>query len=161
MLIQRAFRSGWSNEGLRNMTGRRNRLIGAGLITLLAALGIGQHLLQQEAIAQSNGKVMVPKFEVDPFWPKPMPNNWVFGQTIGLGIDEKDQVWIIHRGNDPGNLDRTEMAFPPPVAGRGGAAAGTRCSACDRTAGAAKHRTPTRRRVLPARSAGRGVQSRR
>ena len=106
------------------MTGMRNRLIGAGLITLLAALGIGQHLLQQEAIAQSNGKVMVPKFEVDPFWPKPMPNNWVFGQTIGLGIDEKDQVWIIHRGNDPGNLDRTEMAFPPPVAGRGGAAAG-------------------------------------
>ena len=87
----------------------------------MAVLGIGQHLLEKEAIAQTTGKVMAPKFEVDPIWPKPMPNNWVFGQTIGLGIDEKDQVWIIHRGNDPGNLDRTELAFPPPVAGRGGA----------------------------------------
>ena len=57
-----------------------------------------------------------PRFEVDPFWPKPMPNNWVFGMTIGVGVDEKDQVWIIHRGNDPANLDRTEYAFPPPVA---------------------------------------------
>ena len=61
-------------------------------------------------------------FEVDPFWPKPMPNNWVFGQTIGLGIDEKDQVWIIHRGNDPGNLDRTEYALPPAPAGAAAAA---------------------------------------
>ena len=55
-----------------------------------------------------------------------MPNNWVFGQTIGLGIDEKDQVWIIHRGNDPGNLDATEFAHPPPrrraAGGRGAAA---------------------------------------
>ena len=99
----------------------RNRVIGVAVVALLAVLGIGQHLLEKEALAQTNGKVMVPKFEVDPFWPKPMPNNWVFGQTIGLGIDEKDQVWIIHRGNDPGNLDRTELAFPPPVAGRGGA----------------------------------------
>ena len=30
-----------------------------------------------------------------------MPNNWVFGQTIGLGISSDDHVWIIHRGNDP------------------------------------------------------------
>jgi hypothetical protein len=97
----------------------RNRVIGAALVVLVAVLGIGQHLLEKEAIAQTTGKVMVPKFEVDPFWPKPMPNNWVFGQTIGLGVDEKDQVWIIHRGNDPGNLDRTELAFPPPIAGRG------------------------------------------
>ena len=103
------------------MTRTRNRLVGAALVTLLAVLGVGQHLLEKQANAQSNGKVMVPKFEVDPFWPKPMPNNWVFGQTIGLGVDEKDQVWIIHRGNDPGNLDRTELAFPPPAAGRGGA----------------------------------------
>src|SRR5262249_32676940 len=106
--------------GMRNMTGTRNRLIGAVFVALLAVLGISQHVLEKKAIAQTNGKVMVPKFEVDPFWPKPMPNNWVFGQTIGLGVDEKDQVWIIHRGNDPGNLDRTELAFPPPAAGRGG-----------------------------------------
>jgi hypothetical protein len=68
--------------------------------------------------------VQVPIFEVDPFWPKTMPQKWVFGQTIGLGIDEKDQVWIIHRGNDPGNLDGTEFAHPPAGQAPGGAGPG-------------------------------------
>ena len=25
-----------------------------------------------------------PSFEVDPFWPKPLPNHWVLGSTIGV-----------------------------------------------------------------------------
>src|SRR4029453_9114220 len=105
---------------IRSMKRTRNVLTGTAFLALLAALFVGQSLLEREATAQTNGKVMAPKFEVDPFWPKTMPNNWVFGQTIGLGVDEKDQVWIIHRGNDPGNLDRTELAFPPPAPARGG-----------------------------------------
>ena len=24
-----------------------------------------------------------PQFQVDPFWPKPLPNNWLFGQIGG------------------------------------------------------------------------------
>jgi DNA-binding beta-propeller fold protein YncE len=28
-----------------------------------------------------------------------MPNNWVLGETIGLGIDHQDHVWIVHRAN--------------------------------------------------------------
>ena len=40
---------------------------------------------------------MVPKFEVDPEWPKPLPNNWVIGSTIGLSADSHDNIWIIHR----------------------------------------------------------------
>ena len=32
------------------------------------------------------------------------------GMTIGIGISSDDHVWVIHRGNDPGNLDRTELA---------------------------------------------------
>ena len=23
----------------------------------------------------------VPQFQVDPFWPKPLPNNWILGQV--------------------------------------------------------------------------------
>ena len=38
-----------------------------------------------------------------------MPNSWVMGMTIGIGISSDDHVWVIHRGNDPGNLDRTEL----------------------------------------------------
>ena len=43
-----------------------------------------------------------PIFEVDPFWPKPLPNHWVTGSTIGLSLDAKDNVWIIHR---PGTVE--------------------------------------------------------
>jgi DNA-binding beta-propeller fold protein YncE len=75
----------------------------------MAALGAGQ-LYLQEAVAQ--GKE-APRFEVDPFWPKPMPNNWVLGQAIGVSVDERDHVWIVHRGSDPAGLDNTELAFPP------------------------------------------------
>ena len=34
-----------------------------------------------------------PMFEVDPFWPKPLPNHWVTGSTIGLSVDAQDNVW--------------------------------------------------------------------
>jgi DNA-binding beta-propeller fold protein YncE len=84
------------------------KLVGVTLIVLLAGLGIGQAVLDR-TVAQ--GK-QAPRFEVDPFWPKPMPNNWVMGQTIGLGIDDRNHVWVIHRGNDPENLHPTELAFP-------------------------------------------------
>ncbi|HXG88336.1 MAG TPA: hypothetical protein VNJ02_08380 [Vicinamibacterales bacterium] len=95
---------------------KRNLMIGATFVVALVVLGVTERALEQTAAAQARTNVQAPMFEVDPFWPKTMPNNWVFGQTIGLGIDEKDQVWIIHRGNDPGNLDRTEYAFPPAPA---------------------------------------------
>ena len=43
--------------------------------------------------------VQAPIFEVDPFWPRPLPNHWVTGSTIGLSVDAQDRVWTIHRPN--------------------------------------------------------------
>ena len=40
---------------------------------------------------------MAPLFEVDPLWPKPLPNHWILGSTIGVAVDSRDHVWIIHR----------------------------------------------------------------
>jgi len=40
---------------------------------------------------------MAPRFEVDPLWPKPLPNGWVIGSAIGVSVDSRDHVWIIHR----------------------------------------------------------------
>ena len=48
---------------------------------------------------------MVPKFEVDPFWPKPLPNHWRLAMVIGLSMDAKDNVWIVHR---PQTLEQKE-----------------------------------------------------
>jgi len=93
----------------------RNLLIGAGLVAVLLALYAGQAALQRTAV-EAQGK-QAPMFEVDPTWPNPLPNHWLLGSTIGVGVDSRDHVWIIHRG--AGTLNpRTEMsaATDPPTA---------------------------------------------
>jgi DNA-binding beta-propeller fold protein YncE len=57
-----------------------------------------------ESAGQSSaaGQRMAPRFEVDPLWPKPLPNGWLLGQTVGVSVDSRDHVWIVHR---PGSLD--------------------------------------------------------
>jgi DNA-binding beta-propeller fold protein YncE len=54
-------------------------------------------------------------FEVDPFWPKPLPNLWILGQVAGVSVDARDHVWVIHR---PGSLTPQEIgaALTPPTA---------------------------------------------
>ena len=76
---------------------KRSFLFGAVLIALFAALGIGQAVLDNRADAQGR-TVQAPMFEVDPMWPKPLPNHWLLGMTIGVWVDDQDHVWIIHRG---------------------------------------------------------------
>ncbi len=39
---------------------------------------------------------VAPRFAVDPLWPKPLPNHWVIGSTVGVTVDSRDHVWIIH-----------------------------------------------------------------
>ena len=59
--------------------------------------------------------VQAPRFEVDPLWPKPLPNQWILGQTIGVSVDAQDHVWIIHRAGslEPGEVHATTN---PPTA---------------------------------------------
>src|SRR6267143_4171018 len=76
------------------MTRKRNLVIGSTLVALILALAAGQAALR--ASASSAGDA--PMFEVDPMWPKPLPNHWILGSTIGVGVDSKDHVFIIHRG---------------------------------------------------------------
>jgi DNA-binding beta-propeller fold protein YncE len=88
---------------------------GAALAAGILGLGIGQALLQKRAEAQGS-TVQAPIFEVDPLWPKPLPNNWLLGWTIGIWVDELDHVWVIHRG--AGGLHNNERGaeLNPPIA---------------------------------------------
>jgi DNA-binding beta-propeller fold protein YncE len=86
---------------------KRNVFIGAGFVALLAALGVSQSVLEKKALAQAGSGISAPRFEVDPMWPKPLPNGWYIGQTIGVWADNQDHIWIIHR-ND--SLDPVEAA---------------------------------------------------
>ena len=78
----------------------------------LVAIMIG--LVGCQIQAQDSGGVEAPMFEVDPLWPKPLPNHWVLGSAIGVTVDSEDHIWIVHRGN--GNL-RTELgaSTDPPT----------------------------------------------
>jgi DNA-binding beta-propeller fold protein YncE len=93
---------------------RRNILIGSTLAATIAALGAGSVVLSKRAALQAAG-VTAPRFEVDPFWPKPLPDKYILGQTIGVSVDEKDHVWIIHRAGslEPGEVHATTN---PPTA---------------------------------------------
>ncbi|MBS1816726.1 MAG: hypothetical protein JSU08_02245 [Acidobacteria bacterium] len=93
-------------------------------VTVLGALGTGERLMSRSAEAQAAGRVLAPAFEVDPLWPKPLPNHWILGSAIGVWVDTRDHVWIIHRGAstlDPnenalgGRLSKNCCAAAPPV----------------------------------------------
>jgi DNA-binding beta-propeller fold protein YncE len=95
---------------------KMSNVIGAALLAAgIIGLGIGQAVLQRKAEAQGSA-VQSPIFEVDPFWPKPLPNSWLLGWTIGAWVDEQDNVWIIHRG--AGGLHNNERGaeLTPPIA---------------------------------------------
>jgi DNA-binding beta-propeller fold protein YncE len=57
--------------------------------------------------AEGKTAVMAPRFEVDPLWPKPLPNHWYIGMTIGVSVDARDHVWIVHR---PDTVSASEAA---------------------------------------------------
>lgn len=86
------------------MAARRPVYVIALLAVLVAALAIARYTLGRIAEAQSASGAQAPTFEVDPLWPKPLPNRWVLGQTIGVAVDERDHVWIVHRGDASLNI---------------------------------------------------------
>ncbi|GAB5501337.1 MAG: hypothetical protein PsegKO_36480 [Pseudohongiellaceae bacterium] len=80
---------------------------------LLIAMGVGQQYLQS-AVADSHER-LVPYFEVDPFWPQPLPDKWILGSTIGVAVDTRDHVYIVHR-NDERNFATQEIGLDNGIA---------------------------------------------
>lgn len=89
--------------------------IGSFLAAALVALGIGQSKLQEPTIAASND-TMAPAFQVDPLWPKPLPNHWITGNTIGVDVDDRDHIFTVHRNTENMFGGRTEIGLALGVA---------------------------------------------
>jgi DNA-binding beta-propeller fold protein YncE len=88
----------------------------AAVVAVVGALGVGQYWLGQIATAQSGGgAAQGPRFEVDPMWPKPLPNHWILGSTIGVWVDTRDQIWIIHRGAATLDANENAAGSNPPL----------------------------------------------
>ena len=100
---------------MRKLEQHRNALLGAvasvGALALVTALA----LWQVPATAQQT-MVEIPQFEVDPLWPKPLPNEWLLGMSIGVSVDDQDNIWITHRSSATLHNNEKGAELKPPVA---------------------------------------------
>ena len=94
---------------------RRAVGLSAWIVVVLALFAVRKSTVT--VTAQTRGAVQAPNLEVDPFWPKPLPNHWLLGSVTGVAVDAQDNVWIVHQGGSTLNA-RTEMgaATTPPTA---------------------------------------------
>ena len=67
-------------------------------------------------LASQAASVKAPAFEVDPYWPQPLPNHWVLGSAIGVGVDSRDHVFVIHRRNSFNERTEIGAATDPKTA---------------------------------------------
>lgn len=92
------------------MIRRTNIALGviAAAAVLLAAARPG--VLSATSQPSSKAPAAAPSFQVDPYWPKPLPNDWLVGNVVGVAVDSHDNVWVTHRPRSQAGADKT-----PPV----------------------------------------------
>jgi hypothetical protein len=54
-----------------------------------------------------------PAFRVDPYWPKPLPNNWILGQIGGISVDASDNIWVFQRPRSLTDDEKGATLNPP------------------------------------------------
>ncbi|HEY7544201.1 MAG TPA: beta-propeller fold lactonase family protein [Blastocatellia bacterium] len=92
---------------------RKNNLYIDAILLALIFLLISQGAISG-TFAQKRAATQAPRFEVDPLWPKPLPNHWVLGSVTGVAVDGQDHIWIVHRGADSlGNNEKGAILNPP------------------------------------------------
>jgi hypothetical protein len=92
--------------------------VGALALCLVVGLGVWNPLSQLNA-----KNSLVPRYVVDPFWPKPLPIDpttgkpWVTGEVGGTCVDSRDHVFTVNRAFQNGLVaPETVIAVPsPPV----------------------------------------------
>ena len=61
------------------------------------------------------GKNDLPRYVVDPYWPKPLPNRWVTGAVGGICVDQQDHIFGINRSDLTALELRVGKVAAPPV----------------------------------------------
>ena len=90
----------------------RDQRAATAILTIAAALGVASVFFEKRAVVQA-AAVQAPRFEVDPLWPKPLPNHWIVGNVIGVSVDAQDHIWIVHRGAALERMETYAAATPP------------------------------------------------
>jgi hypothetical protein len=108
-------------EGRKNpeFSSAKRELKEMGMAQLVSKLAFAGILLL--GMPQSTWAADASQFEVDPHWPKPLPNNWITGQIAGIYVDSQDHVWINHRRRSltereifAATMANVECCFPAP-----------------------------------------------
>ncbi len=66
----------------------------------------------------SLAQTQAPRFDVDPLWPQPFPveKHWALGSVTGIAIDNKDHIWVTHRGVDSLQTNEKGPTLTPSAA---------------------------------------------
>ncbi len=91
----------------------RSQMVAGGILfSLFVGLALF-HGFARDATADRHGGGSAPKFEVDPWWPKPLPNKWLMGQAAGVAVDAQDHVWVLQRPKSLTEDERGATLTPP------------------------------------------------
>ena len=83
---------------------------------LLLLLATAVSVLEHTVAAERQDAMAAPAFQVDPLWPKPLPNKWLMGSVIGVGVDSSDRIWMLHRPSSLSDNERAAVTDPPLAA---------------------------------------------
>jgi len=99
-------------KGRSKLKSNRNVILAAVVLALIATVWVREAKMDASTGTQT---VQAPSFEVDPLWPQPLPNHWLLGSAVGVGVDSRDHVFVIHR--QASFNERTEIgaATDPPT----------------------------------------------
>ena len=78
------------------------------VVTLAVAAASVAGLVQAQQRAPA-----APRYRVDAFWPKPLPNKWSMQQIVDIYVDRDDHVWAINRRVDARPDELTAATNPP------------------------------------------------
>jgi DNA-binding beta-propeller fold protein YncE len=95
----------------QTMKRRPSLILGAALIAVIASLGIAR---ANPGPAPGQG-VQAPLFEVDPLWPKPLPDHQLLGSAVGVAVDARDHIFVINLTNTFNARTEIGLASTPPT----------------------------------------------
>src|SRR5262245_10600820 len=94
----------------------RHHVVRRCLLVVLVAGALWIPGTSSRPAAQSRSPVQAPRFEVEPLWPKPLPNHWVLGSLGGIAVDDQDHIWVLNRGSRTLAANFKQLEFNPPWA---------------------------------------------
>ena len=87
----------------------------AALLPLLVGLSVISTAYSDDDHRHGHDRAELPRYVVDPWWPKPLPNRWVTGAVGGVCVDHNDHVFGINRSDITALELRVGKVAAPPV----------------------------------------------